>query len=109
MERSPETAKRKPAEPVVLVIDHDELVLEFTVQGLNALAYPAIGACDMSSAVEFAERHASLRVVLCDIHLHLHSGPELIRRILSKRPELKVVFMTGSAPNLAFRRQSPAP
>jgi DNA-binding NtrC family response regulator len=93
--------------PTVLVVDDDQLMRDYAVNALNRLGYVAAGRSTIESAVEFAKATASLRLVLCDICLGSDTGPDLIRRVLWFRPELKVVFMSGGYSNISFRHTDP--
>lgn len=89
--------------PVILVIDDDELMSEFLVVALERLGYPALTAT-AAGALDLVGQAPSLRVMLCDIHLGSSTGPDLVRRALRRRPDLKVVFMTTGFYDISFRR-----
>src|SRR5262245_1697653 len=93
--------------PTVLVIDDDELILELTIQTLNKLGFNAVGRTDADGAMEASQAMPSLRVLLSDVRLKTGTGPDLVRRVLRERPELKVVFMSGGFRNVPFRRTDP--
>jgi DNA-binding NtrC family response regulator len=93
--------------PTVLVIDDDELILELTIQTLNKLGFPAVGRADADGAMEASKAMPSLRLLLSDVRLKSDTGPDLVRRVLRERPELKVVFMSGGFHNIPFRRTDP--
>jgi two-component system cell cycle sensor histidine kinase/response regulator CckA len=93
--------------PTVLVIDDDELIVDLTVQTLNKLGFPAVGRVDADGAMEVSKAMPSLRVLLSDVRLRGGTGPDLVRRVLRERPELKVVFMSGGFHNIPFRRTDP--
>jgi CheY-like chemotaxis protein len=88
--------------PVVLIIDDNELMSEFLVVALERLGYPAMKAT-VEGALDFVGQAPSLRVMLCDIHLGSSTGPDLVRRALRKRPDLKVVFMTTGFYDISVR------
>src|SRR5262245_54910916 len=100
-------AMSKSQLPTVLVIDDDELILELTIQTLNQLGFPAVGRAEADGAMEASKALPSLRLVLSDVRLKSCTGPDLVRRVLRKRPELKVVFMSGGFHNVPFRRTDP--
>src|SRR5262245_36617053 len=93
--------------PTVLVVDDDELFLELTIETLNNLGFPAVGRVDVNGAVEASKTLPSLRLLLSDVRLETGTGPDLVRRVLRERPELKVVFMSGGFHNIPFRRTDP--
>src|SRR5262249_14672192 len=93
--------------PTILVIDDDESVLDYTLQALDALGYNATGAVDIEGALHLVDKLPSLELLLSDICLKAATGPDLIRRALRARPDLKVVFMTGGFLDVTFRRTDP--
>src|SRR5262249_32377317 len=93
--------------PIILVIDDDESVLDYTLHALGALGYNATGAVDTEAAMELVKTLPSLQLLLSDICLKAETGPELIRQALRNRPDLKVVFMTGGFLDVTFRRTDP--
>jgi two-component system cell cycle sensor histidine kinase/response regulator CckA len=93
--------------PTVLVIDDEELILEHAITTLNKLGFMAVGRTTADGAIEALKAHPSLGVVLSDICLKSGTGPELVRRVLRERPDLKVVFMSGGFDNIPFRQTDP--
>lgn len=90
--------------PNVLVVDDDELTINFVVSALNQLGYAAVGRTNAESAMEVVKTARSLRVLLSDIGLNAGNGRDLVRQALRYRPELKVVFMRGGFNDISFRR-----
>jgi two-component system cell cycle sensor histidine kinase/response regulator CckA len=82
-------------------------MLEFALAALKRLGYIAIGRSDPESALAVVKSTPSLRILLSDICLGPITGPDLIRKALRDRPELKVVFMSGGFDNISFRRTDP--
>jgi two-component system, cell cycle sensor histidine kinase and response regulator CckA len=93
--------------PTVLVVDDDALFLELTIETLNNLGFPAVGRLDVNGAMEATKAMPSLRLLLADVRLESGTGPDLVRRVLRERPELKVVFMSGGIHDIPFRRTDP--
>ncbi len=93
--------------PMILVVDDDIAMQEFSVRALIQLGYQAVGRGDEESAIAVVETTPSLQVLLSDIQLTYSTGPEMVRRMLRIRPDLKVVFMTGGYADATFRRTDP--
>jgi len=91
----------------VLVIDDDESMLDVAVTILNQMDFPAVGRTNADAAIQALAEMPSLRVLLSDVCLESGSGPDLVRRVLRDRPDLKVVFMSGGFANVPFRRTDP--
>jgi DNA-binding NtrC family response regulator len=93
--------------PTILVIDDDQSMLDVVVTILNQMNFPAVGRLNADEAIQALEEIPSLRVLLSDVCLESGSGPDLVRRVLRERPDLKVVFMSGGFANIPFRRTDP--
>src|ERR1044071_8061696 len=93
--------------PIVLVIDDDEGIQQYVMDMLNAMGYAPCAAADAEAATNLINNLPSIRILLCDIRLKAGTGPELIREVLHRGPDVKVVFMTGGFINVGFRRTDP--
>ena len=93
--------------PLILVIDDDEETQAYAVDALKHCGYSALGATTPATALELIRTLPSLRLVLSDVELGPIRGPALIRQALRDRPELKVVFMTGSYTDIGVRHSDP--
>jgi DNA-binding NtrC family response regulator len=80
--------------PVILVVDDDAALQEYTIEALRQLGYIAIGVADVPAALGAVHMLPSLRVVLSDIQLKSCAGSDMVRQALRSRPDLKVVFMS---------------
>ncbi len=74
-------------EPVVcdairLVLGDEGLAVACVADADSALAHPALATC---------------RLVLCDVMLPGRSGPEAVRALRRRRPDLPIVLITGYA------------
>ncbi len=83
----------------VLVVDDEPAVLGRVRAILTNRGYVALAAESPAAALaHFAERGHEIDMVAADITMPVMSGPEMVRRILERRPDLPVVFMTGYSP-----------
>ena len=85
---------RAGAQTVLLVEDADAL-RELTRRLLERLGYAVLAAGNAEDALRVFEGNASIDVLLTDVVMPGGSGPELTRRLVERRPALKVIFMSG--------------
>lgn len=92
--RKPETDK------IHVLIAEDEAMIALSLCDLlEAEGYQVTTAADGAEAlVEAARLGASLDALITDLNMPRMSGEDLIRTILTGRPKLPVLVVTGSAP-----------
>ena len=88
-----------PAEVVLLVEDHD-MVRDIAARALRARGYTVLVAVSGAQAIALA-RDQRVDLLLTDVVMPGMGGPELAARMRAERPALKVVLMSGYAPELA--------
>jgi two-component system, cell cycle sensor histidine kinase and response regulator CckA len=93
-------AKKTQRAPVVLVVDDEEPVRRLLRRILETAAYQVMEACDGSSAIALLEDDTPLDLLVADMEMPNLLGDEMARRIRAKRPDLKVLFVTGHADRL---------
>ncbi|HTI79638.1 MAG TPA: response regulator [Acetobacteraceae bacterium] len=81
----------------VLVVDDDDAVRATTADVLNGLGYTVQQAADGPSALEILCQSVVIDAVLTDVVMPGMSGPELARRVMSLRPGLPIIFISGYA------------
>ena len=80
----------------VLLADDYEGIRESTREMLLALGYEVIAARDGLEAVQLFKKNADqIDLVLLDVVLPSHSGPEVYSQICAIRPGTKVIFASG--------------
>jgi PAS domain S-box-containing protein len=99
-ERLPETPATPVEEPAgagtILLVEDEESVRRFVRKMLEARGYRVLEAVNGEDALEQIERNAPvIDVVLTDVVMPKVSGPELVTRLRAKRPESKVLYMSG--------------
>jgi CheY-like chemotaxis protein len=63
---------------------------------LQAHGYTVIEARDGESALQIVEhRRERLHLLLTDVVMPKMGGPELVRRLTSRHPDVKVLYMSG--------------
>jgi two-component system cell cycle sensor histidine kinase/response regulator CckA len=91
---SPVIRPRAGAETVLVVEDADGL-RELTKRLLERQGYIVLLAANADAALRLFEQHASIDVLLTDVVMPGASGPELTKRLVERRPALKVIYMSG--------------
>jgi CheY-like chemotaxis protein len=82
-------------ETILLVEDSDE-VRELIRQFLEASGYKVLPAKNSAEAIRVANKYrGAIQLVLSDVVMPRISGPELVGRLFSSRPAMKVLFMSG--------------
>jgi PAS domain S-box-containing protein len=82
----------------ILVVEDQDDVREFVREILTGYGYRVLDACDPTEALLIADRHPEpLHLVLADVVMPQMNGRELADQLTSRRPELKVLFMSGYA------------
>jgi len=82
-------------ETILLVEDTVELLKLFS-KCLKTQGYRVLAAGDAKEAISLSDAHNSpIHLMLTDVIMPGMNGPQLFTRICERRPEIKVVFMSG--------------
>jgi two-component system, cell cycle sensor histidine kinase and response regulator CckA len=82
----------------ILVVDDEELLRNVVVELLGHIGYNTLSAASGQAAIKIAEEFSGkIDLLLTDVVMDRLSGPELAEKLLKRRPEMKVVFISGSA------------
>jgi two-component system, cell cycle sensor histidine kinase and response regulator CckA len=85
----------------LLVVEDNSPLLEITCKMLEVSGYNVIPAGSGEEAIQLAMAHAGpIDVMLTDLRMPKMSGFELSSRLHNVRPEMKVLFVSGSAEEL---------
>ncbi|HYK91879.1 MAG TPA: PAS domain S-box protein [Acidobacteriota bacterium] len=103
VERSQEQRVRKPVIPgdtqgseTILLVEDEQPVLELAQSLLQRRGYHIISAHDGLSALEVCGEHtAPIHLLVADVVMPKMSGRELARLVVARRPEIKVLFISG--------------
>lgn len=87
---------------IVLVVEDEAIVRSLIVEVLNELGYRAIEAVDGPSGLEILQSDRPIDMLITDIGLPGLNGRQIADAALLKRPNLKILFMTGYAENAAL-------
>lgn len=92
----------------VLMVEDEAEVRVIACEMLRALGYTVIGAASGAEALAAFEQHKEkIKMVITDVVMPEMSGPELVEQLCARRPDLKVLFVSGYAePILAAKGQA---
>jgi signal transduction histidine kinase/CheY-like chemotaxis protein len=94
------SASRQSAGGIVLVVDDEELLREFTTAALGRLGYGVLTAPDGEAGVTiFRERHAELEGVLLDLKMPKKNGREAFVEMRGIDPSVPVLICSGYGDN----------
>ena len=97
-EKEESNAPLKGGSETILVVEDEAEVRELACQFLQGGGYKVLNAKDGVEALELAIRHQEpIHLVLSDMVMPRMSGTDLAAHLKSKRPDLKILFMTGYA------------
>jgi two-component system cell cycle sensor histidine kinase/response regulator CckA len=83
----------------ILLVEDNEGVRDAAAQALESLGYELLQAADGREALEIYRRQERVDLVLTDIVMPELGGAELVRELKRVDPEVRVVAMTGYAPD----------
>jgi CheY-like chemotaxis protein len=91
--------RARPGE-CVLVVEDDADVRAYVVETLQRLGYQVLEAADGESALALMDRHdRNIELLLTDVVMPGMNGRKLAEEAKRRRPELRVLFMTGYSRN----------
>lgn len=81
----------------VLIVEDDEISMEFLVELLLPTQVKVFTAQDGQSAIDICRSNLSIDLVLMDVRLPIVNGREAMLEIKRHRPELKIIAQTAFA------------
>ncbi|TAJ08793.1 MAG: PAS domain S-box protein [Nitrospirae bacterium] len=82
----------------VLLVEDEDIVRNMVRSVLDQNGYRVLEARGGNEAVRLAQQHeGTIHLLLTDVVMPLMSGPEVVRRLLPLRPDMKILFMSGYA------------
>lgn len=82
---------------MILVVDDEEAIRTVVKRLLESANYKVFCTSNGSDALEYFQKHKrEIDVVLTDLRMPGMTGSELAERILAGRPDLPILFMTGT-------------
>ena len=81
---------------VILVVEDEPGVRELVCEILSHNGYRILEGCDGEHALRASKEHdGPIHLMVTDVVMPGMSGPELADRLMSQRPDMKVLFMSG--------------
>lgn len=106
---SPQAAQGAEADETVLVVEDEAAVRMLVVEVLQELGYSVLEAVDGNTALPYLQGTQRIDLLVSDIGLPGINGRQLAEIARAHRPELRVLFITGYAPNAEVRGDFLAP
>jgi DNA-binding NtrC family response regulator len=80
----------------VLLVDDEAMIRDFARTALERHGYTVLTAADGGEAARiFAENESGIDLVLLDLRMPVMGGDEVLAILKKKRPDVKVVVMSG--------------
>ncbi len=90
----------------ILLVEDDEVMRSLTKKVLEEHGYTVVEANDGESALESVLSYpGQIDLLLTDVVMRRVSGPELVERLGSSHPTLKVIYMSGYTGELIAERE----
>jgi two-component system NtrC family sensor kinase len=83
----------------ILVVEDDDGVRQYAAEILRDLNYQVIEAKDSASALRLLDADKKFDLLLTDVVLPGKNGRELANEVEQRRPDVKIIFMTGYSRN----------
>jgi CheY-like chemotaxis protein/nitrogen-specific signal transduction histidine kinase len=96
---APLSAPAATGSETILLVEDDERVRRFTRTVLEDLGYRVIEAEDGNAALEQADSAGQIDLLLSDVVLPRLSGREIAQRLAPRRPQMRVLFISGYTEN----------
>jgi CheY-like chemotaxis protein len=94
-EAAPAARLPEAEHPAILYVEDDVLVSLATIDLLEEAGYPVHAAPDAMRALEVLDEHPQIGLMVTDIGLPGMDGHELAAEARRRRPDLKLLFLTG--------------
>ena len=92
------------ATPVVLVVDDEEPIRIAVRRMLEGDGYHVIEAENGAKAVTLLNDDRTVHVLVADLEMPEVAGEEMVRQLREKRPDLRVLYVTGHVDRLFSER-----
>jgi two-component system, cell cycle sensor histidine kinase and response regulator CckA len=89
------TGLQPPKPATILAVDDDRAVLNLLQQTLDAAGYRVLAAAGGWDAIREFEAGENVELLLTDVIMPDLTGPVLAERLRAKKPDLRVLFISG--------------
>jgi two-component system cell cycle sensor histidine kinase/response regulator CckA len=99
-EREEEDVEALTGSETVLVVEDDEQVRRLAIRSLKGYGYSVLAAANGEEAIEVAGKQSEpIHLLLTDVIMPGISSKDMVERLKSTRPEMKVLYMSGYTDN----------
>ena len=84
---------------VILVVEDEPGVRQFSVDALNELGYRVLEAEGGATALQLLQQHPEIMLMFTDVVMPEMNGAKLAEAARALRPDLKILFTTGYTRN----------
>ncbi len=82
----------------ILLVNDEKGIRDLVREMLESKGYPVLEAKDGAHALEISERYEGpIHLVVTDVEMPEMSGRDLAEHLTRQRPEMKVIYMSGTA------------
>ncbi len=81
---------------LILIVDDDEDILESAAEILQTLGYDVLTARNGLEGVAVLRKNSRISILFTDIHMPGMRGEELAKVAVALRPDMRVIFTSGS-------------
>ena len=93
---TPHTRRSRRGSEVVLLVEDEDNIREPAVEILESRGYKVLSAADAVQALAAAEgHHGPIHILVTDVVMPGLSGSQLAQRLLRRRPEIQVLYISG--------------
>jgi two-component system, cell cycle sensor histidine kinase and response regulator CckA len=90
-----------PHPGTILLVENGEILRPLLVEILQREGHEVLAAKDASEALPIWDQHSGrINLIVTDVVMPGMSGKELVERLRSLRPEVKVIYISGYESNL---------
>jgi two-component system NtrC family sensor kinase len=91
----------------ILVVEDNSDVREFTTDILRQLGHSIVAAEDGPKALQLLDDNPAITLLFTDVGLPGMNGRELAAEVQRRRPDIKILFTTGYAPDVILQHGLP--
>jgi CheY-like chemotaxis protein len=92
------------ADETILLVEDEQVVRDLVGQILQTTGYAVLQSTSGEQALQMSSAHQGpIHLLLADVVLPGLSGPEVAAQLVSTRPEMQVIYMSGYAPEIIIR------
>jgi two-component system cell cycle sensor histidine kinase/response regulator CckA len=93
-----------PHAPTVLVVDDETGIRAIARRALEEVGYRVLDASSGRAAIDLLAQESAVDLLIADLNMPGLGGNEMVRRIRTTRPDLKVLYVSGHISRLMDAR-----